>query len=108
MTENNLLATAAAAMVSRMIRRSNPLVFRPVSPSKNILAPGMSVAAAIIEERLNERQEAQWVVDKPLTFRKFMSLSIRSGQLHSFNSWHEPETWSAVRTVDDLTRRREY
>jgi hypothetical protein len=29
-TENNLLATAAAAMVHKMTRRSRPLVFRPL------------------------------------------------------------------------------
>ena len=36
-TEKRRLAIAAAAMVTRMTRRSKPLVFLPVSPSKNWL-----------------------------------------------------------------------
>lgn len=35
MTLNNRLATAAAAIVHKMISRSRPRVFRPVSPFKN-------------------------------------------------------------------------
>ena len=34
MTLNSRLATAAAAMVHKMINRNRPLVFRPVSPFK--------------------------------------------------------------------------
>lgn len=51
MTENSLLATAAAAMVQRMINLSKPLVFLPVSPSKKILKPGiwLSPATAILD-----------------------------------------------------------
>ncbi len=44
MTENNLLATAAAAIVHRMIKRRRPLVFLPLSPSKKNFAPSKSVA----------------------------------------------------------------
>lgn len=47
MTENNLLATAAAAIVQRMMSLSIPLVFRPVSPSKKT-APGFFVSAAMV------------------------------------------------------------
>jgi hypothetical protein len=49
-TENNLLATAAAAMVHRMINRRRPLVFLPLSPSKKNLAPGISLWAAIMKD----------------------------------------------------------
>ena len=35
MTLNRRLATAAAAMVHRMIKRRRPRVFRPVSPFRN-------------------------------------------------------------------------
>ena len=52
-TENNLLATAAAAIVHRMSTRRRPRVFRPDSPSKKNLAPGMSVSTAILK-KVNE------------------------------------------------------
>ena len=51
MTENNLLATAAAAIVHRIMRRRRPLVFLPLSPSKKNLAPGMSASTAAIVKK---------------------------------------------------------
>lgn len=44
MTLNKRLATAAAAIVHRMINRSRPRVFRPVSPFKK----GSNAAAVIV------------------------------------------------------------
>lgn len=53
MTENSLLATAAAAMVHRMIRRSRPRVLRPDSPLKKKSAPpGDATSAAMMEVSL--------------------------------------------------------
>jgi hypothetical protein len=55
MTEKSLLATAAAAMVHRMIRRSRPRVLRPDSPLKKKSAPpGDATSAAIVEVSLLE------------------------------------------------------
>jgi hypothetical protein len=53
MTENSLLATAAAALVHRMIRRSRPRVLRPDSPLKKKSAPpGDATSAAMVEVSL--------------------------------------------------------
>ena len=67
MTENSLLATAAAAMVHRMIRRSKPLVLRPVSPSKNSFAPGMAKSSAILTIS-RDKMEVQWLQEDLWTF----------------------------------------
>ena len=45
-TENSLLATAAAAMVHRMIRRSRPRVLRADSPLRKKSAPGGDATSA--------------------------------------------------------------
>lgn len=44
MTENNRLATAAAAIVARMMTRSNVLVLRPLSPRRKSSAPCVAIA----------------------------------------------------------------
>ena len=53
MTLNRRLATAAPAIVHRIINRSKPRVFRPVSPLKN----GSIEAAVIFNKLLATRTE---------------------------------------------------
>lgn len=63
MTENNLLATAAAAMVTKIISLSRPLVLRPLSPSKKNLLPVPWLIAAILNERIGEINGWRRVLD---------------------------------------------
>lgn len=53
MTLNRRLATAAAAIVQRMISRSRPRVFRPVSPLKKGSMESVIILNSIRLEVLN-------------------------------------------------------